>query len=59
MIQEQMLLDRTELALSEYKDELGDNFPTFLNYHLASRLLKAEAEVEYLRRCLNSREVFR
>ena len=57
MIQEQMLLDQTEMALSEYKEELGDNFPLFINYHLAARLLKAEREIEYLRRRLATKEL--
>lgn len=57
MIQEQMLLDRTEMALSEYKSELGANFPLFVNYQLAARLLKAEAEIEYLRRRIATQEL--
>ena len=57
MIQEQMLLDRTEMELGEYKEELGDNFPIFINYHLASRLLKAESEIQYLRRRLATKEL--
>jgi len=54
MIEEQMLLDRTEMQLSEYKEVLGDNFPTFLNYHLAARLIKAEKEVAFLRKIQSS-----
>ena len=56
MIQEQMLLDRIETQLGEYKEELGDNFPVFMNYHLAARLIKAEQEIEFLRRVVRQKE---
>ncbi len=41
-------LERTETALSEWKEELGDNFPSFLNHVLAARLIEAEGRIEYL-----------
>lgn len=46
----QMLLDQTENALSEYKEELGDNFPVFVNYHLAARLVKANDQIAVLKK---------
>jgi hypothetical protein len=41
-------IERTETELSEWKEELGDNFPSFLNYHLAARLMKAEEHIQHL-----------
>jgi hypothetical protein len=52
-------LERTETELGEWKDQLGDKFPSFLSYHLMARLMKAEGEVLHLSRCLKSSEVFR
>ncbi len=45
----QIALIRIEDELSEWKEELGEYFPSFLNGVLVARLMKAEAEVEFLR----------
>jgi hypothetical protein len=52
-------LFRIETELSEWKEELGEQFPCFLNHMLMSRLMKAEEEIEFLRRCLNSQEAMK
>lgn len=59
MIETELALIRIETELSEWKEELGDQFPSFLNHVLISRLLKSQDEIEFLRRCLNSNNVFR
>ena len=41
-------LERTETELSEWKEELGGNFPSFLNHILAARLIAANEHIEYL-----------
>lgn len=43
-------LIRTEIELGEWKETLGTRFPSFLNGVLMARLMKAEAEIEYLRK---------
>lgn len=45
-----LALIRTEIDLGEWKEVYGHNFPSFLNYHLMARLMKADEEIEYLRR---------
>lgn len=52
-------LIRIETELSEWKEELGEYFPSFLNGVLISRLMKAEDEVVFLRKRLNTIEIFR
>jgi hypothetical protein len=46
----QIGLARIETELGEYKEELGANFPIFLNYHLTARLIAAQKEIAYLRK---------
>ena len=41
-------LERTEIELSEWKEQLGDKFPSFLNHVLAARLIAALERVEFL-----------
>lgn len=55
----QVALICIENELSEWKEELGEYFPSFLNGVLMSRLMKAEAEIEFLRKCLHSSEIFK
>ena len=43
-------IERTETELSEWKEELGDKFPYFLNYVLAARLMKAESDITFLKK---------
>lgn len=50
-------LKQIEAELGEWQEELGDQFPSFLNHVLMTRLLRAKEEVEFLRRCLSSNEV--
>lgn len=45
-----LALIRTEIELGEWKETLGTRFPSFLNHVLMSRLMKAESEIEYLRK---------
>ncbi len=35
-------LERIETELGEWKEELGDQFPFFLNHVLVARLMKSE-----------------
>lgn len=50
MITTKEYIHLTEKYLEEWKEELGIDFPTFLIYHLASRLIKAENEIKFLRK---------
>ena len=45
-----LALERTEIELGEWKEVLGDKFPSFLNHVLMARLMKAQDEIEYLRK---------
>lgn len=55
MTETEMELKRIEIELGEWKEELGSNFPSFLNHVLVSRLMKAEDEIKYLRKVESSR----
>ena len=45
-------LTRTEIELGEWKEELGDNFPSFLNHVLIARLIKAEDHLDFLNKMI-------
>ena len=53
----QMELERIETELGEYKEMLGDNFPLFVNYHLAARLIKAQSDIAFYKKRLFEKEL--
>ena len=52
MIKTEERLKLIETELSEWKEELGDNFPSFLNHVLVARLIEAEEHLDFCRKML-------
>lgn len=52
-------LERIEIELGEWKEELGDQFPSFLNHVLVARLIKLEFDLSFYKKRIENLEIFR
>ena len=59
MTETELALKRIETELGEWKEVYGARFPSFLNHVLMARLIKSYDEIVHLRRCLDSKTVYR